>query len=110
MSRNQKVRTSRMQMYIRELLKEEGLHQSSEEDEEEPDREEESKVQRRRGRQPVPERWTRVMSIHTDDLSNIKTYELASELLLDQNLVGAAQSRGRPAASSVIYWPPYIKK
>lgn len=97
-------------MYIRELLKEEGLHQSSEEDEEEPDKEEESKAPLRRGRQAVPERWTRVMSIHKDDLSNIKTYELPSELLLDQNLVGAAQSRGRPAASSVIFWPPHIKK
>jgi hypothetical protein len=50
-------------MYIRELLKEEGLHQSSEEDEEEPDKEEESKAPVRRGRQAVPERWTRVMSI-----------------------------------------------
>ena len=35
-----------------------------------------------RGRKKIPERWTRVISLEQDDLENVKTYELASDLIL----------------------------
>ena len=47
----------------------------------------------RRGRRAIPEKWTRVISIHGDDLTALKTYDLGPELLLDASLSGAEHAR-----------------
>ena len=83
MSQRNKIRTSRMQQYIRELIKEEGLGLSSDEEEE---KENEEQQQGRPGRKKIPERWTRVIAVHSDDLTNLRTYELGPELLLDASI------------------------
>ena len=64
----------------------------------------------KRGRKKIPEKWTRVISIHSDDLSNIKTYELAPELLLDASMGNISHGRGRPPDYSPLFWPPHLKK
>lgn len=64
----------------------------------------------KRGRKPVPERWTRVISVHSDDLSEIRSFELASELVMDQSDIATTTFKGRPPAWEPIYWPPHIKK
>ena len=48
--------------------------------------------------------------MHNDDLSNIMTYELGPELLLDAGLGPPSQGRGRPAAWQPLFWPPHFKK
>ena len=56
-----------MQQYIRELIQEEGLDlesQSSDDD----NNQDEDKQKTKRGRKKIPEKWTRVISIHSDDL------------------------------------------
>ena len=63
MSKNQKVRTSRMQQAIRELLKEEGLYSDSDDSNKEEVSEEQKSVAAKRGRKAIPEKWTRVISV-----------------------------------------------
>ena len=64
MNNRKKMRTSFMQHCIRDLIKEEGLEMSSDDDNDEPENTEENKTQTKRGRKPVPEKWTRVISIY----------------------------------------------
>jgi hypothetical protein len=64
----------------------------------------------KRGRKQIPERWTRVISIYHDDLSNIRTFELAPELLLDASMGNISHGRGRPPEYKLLFWPPHIKK
>ena len=110
MNPRRKMRTSFMQHCIRELIKEEGLEMSSDDQEEEPVEKEESKTQTKRGRKPIKEKWTRVISIFKDDLSKIQTYDLGPELLFDKSVQEIATGRGRPAAWEPIFWPPHLKK
>lgn len=85
MNKKNRVSISRMQQCIRELIKEEGLDiDSDDEDDENPP--EHSEDQPKRGRKKIPERWTRVISIHSDDLNDIRTFELGPELLLDAGM------------------------
>ena len=74
-------------MYIRELIKEEGLEDLYLSSDESDNEENKQKQKGKRGRPSVPEKWSRVINVHSDDLTSIRTYELASELLLDKNLV-----------------------
>ena len=46
----------------------------------------------------------------SDDLENIKTYELASELLLDSSFAVANQSGSRTSIWKPLFWPPHFKK
>ena len=41
-----------------------------------------SNVSKKRGRRKIPEQWSRVISLSTDDLTNLKVFELAPDLLL----------------------------
>ena len=41
---------------------------------------------KKRGRPTIPDKWTRVISIHNDDITIIRTFELGPELLLDAGL------------------------
>ena len=48
--------------------------------------------------------------MYHDKLDEIRTYDLAPELLLDAGLSNAIQGRGRPPNWQPIYWPPQIKR
>ena len=109
MHNRQKIRTSRMQQYIRELIQEEGLDLESQSSEEEQEQDGDAK-KTKRGRKKIPEKWTRVISIHQDDLANIRTYDLGPELLLDASMGDISHGRGRPPAYRALFWPPHIKK
>ena len=43
-----------------------------------------SQAPRMRGRPPIPEKWTQVISMEHHDLENLKTHILSSDLLLVQ--------------------------
>ena len=62
--------------------------------------------QTKRGRPAIPDKWTRVISIRSDDLEKPRTFDIGSELLLDQSLDVSTSVRGRPPAWKAIYWPP----
>ena len=109
MDKHRKVRTSRMQQYIRELIQEEGLDLDSDSSNNENADEDQPQISKR-GRKLIPERWTRIISIHSDDLSKIKTYELAPDLLFDAGMSSISHGRGRPPAYAPLFWPPFIKK
>ena len=51
-------------------------------------------VKSKRGRKAIPTQWSRVISISKDDLSDLKVYELAPDLLLS-NAVTATLTRGK---------------
>ena len=87
MNRQKKARTSAMQQYLRELQKEENEDPSSDE----PYQEEEIKDQipaakSKRGRKPIPEKWTRVISVYHDSLDAVRSFDLGPELLMDASL------------------------
>ena len=109
MSKHQKVRTSRMQQAIRELLKEEGLYSDSD-DSNKGEEDKEVKASGRRGRKAIPEKWTKVISVKSDDLSSNRTYELASELLLDSSFGTSESSKGQASIWKPVFWPPHFKK
>ena len=48
----------------------------------------------KRGRKKIPEKWSWVISLSTDDLSNLKVFELAPDLLLGNAMIGTL-SRGK---------------
>ena len=95
MNKRRKMRTSCMQQMIRELIVEEGLDLSSDDDIDQNTGAQGAQTKSKRGRPSIPDKWTRVISVHTDDLSNIKTYDLGPELIFDQGLGGVSQGRGR---------------
>ena len=78
-------------------MKEEGLYSDSEDSVEEQKVEEEKNQPSKRGRKAIPEKWNRVISVMKDDLSTIRTFELAPERLLDQSF-NVPRPVGRPAA------------
>ena len=51
-----------------------------------------------------------MICIHSDDLSNLRTFELGPELLLDKSLGEPKPTKGRPPDWKPIFWPPFIKK
>ena len=83
MNNQKKARTSNMQQYIRELLREEGIEGDSDDKDEEIKNNENQENTTKRGRPRIPEKWTRVISVHNDCLDNLRTFELGPELLLD---------------------------
>ena len=77
------MRTSGMQQMIRELIVEEGLDLSSDDEMDQNTGAQGAQTKTKRGRKAIPDKWTRVISVHKDDLTNIKTYDLGPELLFD---------------------------
>ena len=75
-----------MQEYIRQLLKEEGLYSNSEDSNGDDQEQAVAGPSAKRGSPRIPDKWTRVISVHNDDLSNIRTYDLGPELLMDASL------------------------
>ena len=83
MTNRNKTRVSGMQQYIRELLREEGHPQDSDDSEQDQIPNPDQANGTKRGRPRIPEKWTRVISVFSDPLDNIRTFDLAPELLLD---------------------------
>ena len=42
----------------------------------------------KRGRRRIPEKWSRVINLSTDDLCNLRVFELAPDLLLGNAMMG----------------------
>ena len=96
-----------MQQYLRELQKEENEEPSSDEPyQEEEIKDEVPAAKSKRGRKPIPEKWTRVISVYHDPLNAVRSFDLGPELLLDASLGPIPQGRGRPVNWKPIYWPP----
>jgi hypothetical protein len=51
-------------------------------------------VKSKRGRPKIPEQWTRVINITTDDIENLRVYPLATDLLFGNAMKGKV-TRGR---------------
>ena len=51
-----------------------------------------------------------MISVRSDDLKNIKTFELASELLLDSSFDVSSSTKGKSANWKPLFWPPHFKK
>ena len=60
---------------------------------------------RSRGRARIPERWTRMISIFGDDLSQVKCYELATDLLVDNAMDKAPTKKRNEAEWKPLFWP-----
>ena len=86
------------------------MHSDSEDSIKEEDKDDEQEMQTKRSRRSIPEKWTRVISLRTDNLESIKTYEIGSEMLLDKSLEVSTSIRGRPPAWTPLFWPKTIKK
>ncbi len=53
----------------------------------------------------MPEMWIRVISLDTDDLENLRVFELAPDLLL-ANAIKSTLSRGKKQAQwKPVFWP-----
>ena len=63
-----------------------------------------------RGRPKVSEQWTRVICLGTDNLDNLKVYDLCSDLLLG-NAMKATLTRGKQEPVwEALFWPDdYVK-
>ena len=86
------------------------MHSDSEDSIREEEKDNEPEMQTKRSRRSIPEKWTRVICLRTDNLESLKTYEICSDMLLDKSLNVSTSIRGRPPAWSPLYWPPTIKK
>ena len=66
---------------------------------------------RTRGRLRIPEQWSRVICLNTDDLDDLKVHLLAPDLLL-ANAMRSTATRGKAQAQwKPIYWPDiYVKE
>ena len=65
----------------------------------------------KRGRPKISEKWSRVISLSTDDLSNLRVFELAPDLQLG-GAMSKAITRGKILKNwEPIFWPEnYLKK
>ena len=53
-------------------------------------------VKSKRGRKPIPEQWTRVISISTDNLNDLRIFPLATDLLVEQGYEKSRKRAGEP--------------
>ena len=81
------------------------LHDSFDEDWEEDDDVLSASSKSKAGRKKVPEQWSRVICIAKDDLTNLKTYDLATDLLFS-NGMKYTPPRGKQLPDwKPIFWP-----
>ena len=67
-------------------------------------------VKSKRGRKLMPEMWSRVICLGADDLKNLRTFELAPDLLMG-NAMKATVSRGKQAKKyKFLFWPDHYVK
>ena len=61
--------------------------------------------QSKRGRKRLPEMWSRVINLSKDDLTNLKVYELAPDLLMSNGMKHTL-SRGKHSKDwKPLFWP-----
>ena len=61
-----------------------------------------SSLQSRRGRPRIPEQWTRVISLEHDELDQVKSHVLATDLMLTKNLPLESGERRK------VEWKPHF--
>lgn len=63
-----------------------------------------------RGRKFIPEQWSRVICLSTDDLSHLRAFELAPDLLM-ANAMKVDVIRGKKLPDwKPIFWPDHYAK
>ena len=68
-------------------------------------------IKSKRGRKPVAEQWSRVISLAHDDLKNLRTFELAPDLIMTNAMKATATRGKRQQKWHPIFWPEeYIKQ
>ena len=61
-------------------------------------------------RKKIPEKWSRVISLNKDDLTNLRVFELGSDLTLSNSMV-ATMTRGKKMKKwSPLFWPEVYEK
>ena len=60
------------------------------------DSDKEQTVKSKRGRKAIPEQWTRVISLSTDNLEELKIYPLATDLLIEEGYEKTRRRKGEP--------------
>ena len=64
----------------------------------------------KRGRKRIPEQWSRVINIYRDDLSRLKAYELAPDLLLASAVRSTPTTSKKKENWRPIFWPKDYEK
>ena len=108
------IPTTVLSQYIKEILEEDQLknekmqRQDDEEDENQPI----NIVQepRSRGRPRIPLRWTRMISLYGDDLSKVRCFDLATDLLIDNAMDKAPVHRRGDIEFEPLFWPKHFLK
>jgi hypothetical protein len=59
----------------------------------------------KRGRQKIPEMWTRVIDLTNDDLDDLRVYELAPDLLLGNAMKASGRTSKLLTELEPIFWP-----
>jgi len=67
--------------------------------------EEEIEPVKRRGRHRIPEQWTRVISLRTDNPEDYKTYPVHQDLEVAESMVRAPLRRRKPGDDEPVFWP-----
>ena len=65
--------------------------------------------QQSRGRPRIPEKWTRVINVNTADVGRIKTYVLASDLLVAQALPTQSRVSGANGWEPIFFPKQFVK-
>jgi len=86
-----------------EELTEFGLDRADEEDDRDPSIQTQS--QQSRGRPRIPEKWTRVINTSVTEVGAVRTFQLASDLL-----VAAGLSKNKPAKRGQAWAPEFCPK
>ena len=105
----QDVPTELLSKYINEILEENRVEKQALEDQGD---EEGNNGQinsscevRSRGRPRIPLRWTRMISINGDDLTKVRCFDLATDLLLDNAMDKAPMRRRGEIEWQPLFWP-----
>ena len=103
------IPTALLSQYIDEILEEDRAEKQAVEDKaEEEDNTGQinsSREVRSRGRPRIPLRWTRMISINGDDLTKVRCFDLATDLLLDNAMDKAPMRRRGEIEWQPLFWP-----
>ena len=109
------VPTEVLSRYIKEILNEDNPAERRENDnggnEEGANQSNQIPETRSRGRPRIPPKWSRMISLYGDDLSKVRCYELATDLLVDNAMDRAPVRRRGETEWEPLFWPKaYIKE
>jgi hypothetical protein len=63
----------------------------------------------KRGRRRIPEQWTRVVSLQSGDQANIRTYSIATDLLVEAGMDAPVPLRWQPEWRLHFYAKDFVK-